>query len=252
MPIPDEWNLDGKVAFLTADKRGWTPYLAIALSEAGAQLAVVGNTSSDANQAYNMVIANGGNALEIKADITNTNDIESAINQTLAKFGSLDILVNNAQLEFGKSFSEVSEEEWLTLMNFNVTSLFRLCKSVGEVMSENGGGRIINISSGLAVRGLWNSVPLCTAYGAVNQFTSSLALEWAHRNIRVNGIGAGWFSTNRATASDDSELLVRYLPLRRKGHPEDLSGLLIYLSSDASDFVTGQTIFIDGGALAHA
>jgi NAD(P)-dependent dehydrogenase (short-subunit alcohol dehydrogenase family) len=252
MPVPDEWNLEGKVALLTADQRGWTPYLAAALAEAGAQLAIFGDASSDANQAYSTVIENGGSAVEIKADITNNNDIESAINQTVNKFGALDILVNNAQLEFGKPFSEVSEEEWLDLMNFNVTSLFRLCKSAGKVMNENGGGRIINISSGLAVRGLWNSVPLCTAYGAVHQFTSSLALEWAHRNIRVNGIGAGWFSTDRSTASDESELLIRYLPLRRKGHPEDLAGLLIYLSSNASDFVTGQTIFIDGGALAHA
>lgn len=252
MPVPDEWNLEGKVAILTADRRGWSPYLASALSEAGANLAILGGHSSDAHQAYNMVIKNGGNAVEMEADITNTKDIESAISRTVSKFGRLDILVNNAQLEFGKPFTEVSEEEWLSLINFNVTSLFRLCKSAGRTMNEFGGGRIINISSGLAVRGLWNSVPSCTAYGAVHQFTSSLALEWADKNIRVNGIGAGWFSTNRATASDQSELLVRYLPLRRKGHPEDLAGLLIYLSSDASDFVTGQTIFIDGGALAHA
>ena len=119
-------------------------------------------------------------------------------------------------------------------------------------MLSSGGGRIINIGSGMAVRGLWNSVASCAAQGAIHQLTSALALEWALHNIRVNGIGAGWFSTERPTEEDQKELLVRYLPSRRKGHPEDLAGLLVYLASDACDFVTGQTIFIDGGALAHA
>ena len=110
----------------------------------------------------------------------------------------------------------------------------------------------MNIGSGLAVRGLWNSAAACASQGAIHQMTSALALEWARSDIRVNGIGAGWVTTEAPTEESQRELLTRYLPSRRKGHPTDLCGLLVYLASDACDFVTGQTIFIDGGALAHA
>ena len=119
-------------------------------------------------------------------------------------------------------------------------------------MLRQGGGRIVNIGSALSQRGLWNSVAVCAAQGAIHQITMSLALEWGREGIRVNGIGAGWMSTDEPSEEDQRELLVRYLPSRRKGHPTDLCGLLVYLASDACDFVTGQTIFIDGGALAHA
>ena len=113
-------------------------------------------------------------------------------------------------------------------------------------------GRIVNIGSGLSARGLSNSVAACAAQGAIHQITQSLALEWSRKGIRVNGIGAGWVTTEEPTEETARELLVRYLPSKRKGHPRDLAALLVYLSSDSCDFVTGQTIFMDGGALAHA
>ena len=119
-------------------------------------------------------------------------------------------------------------------------------------MLGQGGGRIVNIGSGLAERGLWNSVAACASQGAIHQLTSALALEWARSNIRVNAIGAGWLTTEALTEESQRDRLVRYLPSRRKGHPSELGGLLVYLASDACDFVTGQTVFIDGGALAHA
>ena len=119
-------------------------------------------------------------------------------------------------------------------------------------MLRQGSGRIVNIGSALSQRGLWNSVAACAAQGAIHQITASLALEWGRDGIRVNGIGAGWMSTEEASEEDQRELLVRYLPSRRRGHPNDLAALLVYLSSDDCDFVTGQTFFVDGGALAHA
>ena len=166
--------------------------------------------------------------------------------------GSADILVNNPQIQFGKPFIETSPLEWETVLNQNVTSILNCSQIFGEQMINVNQGRIINITSILAVRGLSNSVLYCASQGAVYQITQSLGIEWARTNIRVNGIGAGWFNTEKLSKEEQaSNKLSRFIPSRRQGHPEDICGLLVYLSSDYCEFVTGQTIFIDGGALAH-
>ena len=252
MPVIEEWDLSGKSALITADTRGWTPTLASALAEAGADVAVAGDERSDAAAARAAVEEQGRRAISITAGLTDAADVETLVDQAISALGKVDILVNNARVEFGKPFEDVTETEWDTVLDFNVKSMFLCCRAVGRHMLERGGGRIVNISSGLAVRGLWNSVAACASQGAVHQLTAALALEWARSDIRVNAIGAGWLTTDQSAQRDESELLVRYLPSRRKGHPSDLAGLLVYLASDACDFVTGQTFFIDGGALAHA
>lgn len=252
MAIPSEWELTGKKAIITADRRGWTPYLARALAEAGASVAVAGSDASDMAAAVDAVNERGGFAVGIETDLTDRVSVEAMVFTALEELGGVDILVNNACAEFGKRFEHVSESEWSQLMDFNVKSVFLTSQAVGRRMLRQGGGRIVNIGSALSQRGLWNSVAVCAAQGAIHQITMSLALEWGREGIRVNGIGAGWMSTNEPSEEDQRELLVRYLPSRRKGHPTDLAALMVYLSSDACDFVTGQTFFIDGGALAHA
>ncbi len=252
MPIPLEWNLTGKTALITADLRGWTPVLASALAEAGANVAVAGSARSDMADAVKAVESQGRRAAALPTDVTSASEVEAAVSSAVSEFGRVDILVNNTRVEFGKPFEEVTDSEWQAVMDYNVRSMFLFCQAAGKHMLERGGGRIVNIGSGLAARGLWNSVAACAAQGAVHQLTSALALEWSRRDIRVNGIGAGWLTLEPQTEESQKELLVRYLPSRRKGHPTDLCGLLVYLASDACDFVTGQTIFIDGGALAHA
>ena len=252
MPVPLEWDLTGKAAIITADRRGWTPVLASALAEAGADVAVAGSDESDRDDAATEVERQGRRALSIRADVTNGADVGEAVQRVVSDLGRVDILVNNARVEFGKPFGDVTEAEWQTVMDFNVKSMFLWSQVAGKRMLEQGGGRIVNIGTGLAVRGLWNSVAACAGQGAIHQLTSALALEWARANVRVNAIGAGWVTIEPQTEESQKELLVRYIPSRRKGHPTDLCGLLVYLASDACDFVTGQTIFIDGGALAHA
>jgi NAD(P)-dependent dehydrogenase (short-subunit alcohol dehydrogenase family) len=251
MPIPAEWNLSGKAAIITADRRGWTPYLAAALAEAGADVAIAGAEDSDMREAADAVEREGRRVLAVVTDVTDSAQAGAAVERALAEFGKIDILVNNARVEFGKPFADVSEDEWKRVMDFNVGSVFVFCQAVGRHMLEQGRGRIINMNSGLAVRGLWNSTAACASHGAVHQLTSALALEWARSNIRVCGIGAGWVTTDEPDADAQPDLLDRYLPSRRRGHPTDLCGLLVYLASDADDFITGQTVFIDGGALAH-
>ena len=252
MAIPGEWDLTGKRAVITADRRGWTPYLAAALAEAGADVAVAGSAASDMTDAAEAVNAQGRRGLAVTTDLTDKTSVEAMVATTAAELGGVDILVNNASVEFGKRFELITEDEWVRFMEFSVTSVFLACQAAGARMLEQGSGRIVNIGSALSQRGLWNSVAFCAAQGAIHQMTSSLALEWGRQGIRVNGIGAGWMSTEEPSEEDQRELLVRYLPSRRRGHPNDLAALLVYLSSDACDFVTGQTIFIDGGALAHA
>ena len=251
MPIPAEWNLSGKAAIITADRRGWTPYLAAALAEAGTDVAIAGAEDSDMREAADAVEREGRRVLAVVTDVTDSAQAGAAVERALAEFGKIDILVNNARVEFGKPFADVTDDEWKRVMDFNVGSVFVFCQAVGKHMLERGRGRIINMNSGLAVRGLWNSTAACASHGAVHQLTSALALEWARSNIRVCGIGAGWVTTDEPDADAQPDLLDRYLPSRRRGHPTDLCGLLVYLASDADDFVTGQTVFIDGGALAH-
>ena len=252
MPIPSEWDLTGKKAIITSDSRGWTPYFAGALAEAGADVAVAGLESSDMAEAVKAVESNGRSAVAIPTDLTDASSVQDMVASAIEGLGGVDILVNNARAEFGKRFELVTEDEWDRYMDFTLKSVFLTCRTVGDHMLKQGGGHIVNIGSGLSQRGLWNSVAACAAQGAIHQITSSLALEWGRQEIRVNGIGAGWVTPEEPSEEDQRELLVRYLPSRRKGHPNDLATLLVYLSSDACDFVTGQTIFIDGGALAHA
>ena len=252
MPAPSEWDLSGKAAIITSDRRGWTPYLASALAEAGADVVVAGSRNSDISRAANEVEGYGRRALSIEVDLTSSGDVASMVAQVVSEFGRVDILVNNARVEFGKPFVDVTEVEWAALMDFNVKSMFLCCQAVGRQMLAQGVGRIVNIGSGLAVRGLSNSAVACAGQGAIHQLTSALALEWARYNIRVNAIGAGWVTSEPSAESPEQELLARYIPSRRKGHPSDLCGLLVYLASDACDFVTGQMMCIDGGATSHA
>ncbi len=199
MPIPPEWDLAGKTAIVTADRRGWTPFLAAAMAEAGANVAVAGSERSDMLDAASAVEAQGRRALAVATDVTDDAEVEAMVARVASELGHVDILVNNARAEFGKPFAEVTEAEWQTLMDFNVKSMFLCCRAAGKRMLAQGGGRIVNIGSGLAVRGMWNSVAACATQGAIHHLTMSLALEWGKSNVRVNGIGAGWVTTEEQT-----------------------------------------------------
>ena len=252
MTIPFDWDLSNRAALITSDMRGWTPYFAAALAEAGADVVVAGSGKSDRSEAVDAVRSVGNRAVELDVDLTDAKDVDGMIFAAISELGRLDILVNNARLEFGKSFIEVTDDEWDSVIAFNLKSMFLCCRAAGRSMLDQGYGRIVNMGSGLAERGLWNSAAMCASQGAVRQLTASLGLEWAKHNIRVNGIGAGWITTDPKEATDLEDLLVRYIPSRRRGHPNDLAGLLVYLASEGCDFVTGQTIYVDGGVMAHA
>ena len=242
-------DLGGKVALLTTDRRGWSRSLAAALAAAGADVALAGAYAPEVEAAARAVEAEGGRAVSVEADVTRRAGVEAMVERVAARMGRVDVLVNAAHAEFAKPFDDMTEAEWDAVMDVNVKSMFLCCQAVGRRMLRQGGGRIVNISSGLSIRGLSNSAVYAASQGAVKQLTASLALEWARSGIRVNAVGAGWLATG-PTEHDDR--LARFIPSRRLGSPDDLGGLVVYLASDASDFVTGQTIYVDGGATAHA
>ena len=252
MPILSEWDLSAKNILITADRRGWTPYLADYLSEAGANLIIAGNSDSDMKDAAASVKNGGQTSLTIETNLLDETSIREMVEKAHDSVGQIHCLINNAKADFGKRFETITATEWDTLYKYNFKSMVLCSQLVGTKMLEHGYGRIVNMTSNLAKRGLWNSVAACSVEGAIHRFTSSLALEWGREGIRVNGIGAGWISKHPQSEQDTNESVLRYLPSRRKGHPTDLAGLLVYLASESCDFVNGQTIFIDGGSLAHA
>lgn len=253
MPVLSEYSLDGKVAFIAGEGDDSTPALAEALAEAGARVFIMAPHYPVVEGSMRAVARLGGHALGSFGDPADPEALEKALDSFLPLWDQVDILVNNTRVPFAKPFEEVSRQEWDEVMRRNVGSAYLLCHRLGREMLRQGGGRIVNVISGLAERGLWNSAAFCASQGAVLQLTRALALEWARRNIRVNAAGVGWYATEE-TSQDEAQkdLLVRYIPLKRKGHPRDIAPLVVYLASDACEFTTGQAIYVDGGLMSHA
>jgi NAD(P)-dependent dehydrogenase (short-subunit alcohol dehydrogenase family) len=179
--------------------------------------------------------------------------VEAAVRRAADELGRLDILVSNPDLPFAKPLAETTPEEWQRVLTTNLSSVFFACRAAAAVMLPQGKGRIINLASILGERGLINSAAYCAAKAGVINLTRALALEWARTGVTVNAIGVGFLEDVPGIGQDESlkEALEKYLPLRRLARSEEMAGLVLYLASDASEFVTGQAIFVEGGALAH-
>ena len=252
MPVLQEYDLSGKVAIVAGGGDSHTLYLAQALAEAHARIFVLNSSRSIMEEGIRRVKEIGGQAIGEVGDCTVESAVELALERLMARWGQVDVLVNDFRTPFARPLAEMTVDDFEEVIKRNVKPLFLLCRAVGKRMLKNGGGRIVNITSGLAERGLRNSTAYCASQGAVLQLTRALALEWARSNIRVNAIGTGWFSTEELAPEEaQKELLVRYIPLRRKGHPRDIGPLLVLLASDASDYTTGQPIYVDGGLMAR-
>ncbi|MBI4282308.1 MAG: SDR family oxidoreductase [Chloroflexi bacterium] len=253
MPIPQEWDLSGKSVVLTTGSRGWAPVLAAGLAEAGADLALVGHRQEVLTAVVEAVQKYNHRAFTILADLSRPAAARQAMRQAVRALGRLDALVNDSQVEFAKTVLETTPAEYDGVMRRNVKSVFLCCQEAGRYMVEQGKGRIVNLCSALAERGVSNQAVYCASMGAVEQLTRALALEWARSGITVNGIGTAWYTLEDIALEQQQEQpLVRYLPSRRLGHPRDIVPLLVLLCSDASSYVNGQTIFVDGGAMTHA
>jgi len=246
-----EFRLDGNVAVINGSNE-LAKASALVLIEAGCDVTVTGR-----DDFVTEMVTKGEQltrkVLTIPHEVINVSQAKAVVRDVLSSFGRLDILVNAVGVNFVKPFLEMSEEEWQGVVDVNLGGLFACCKAIGEVMVQQGKGRIVNITSGLGVRGLPGCSAYCTTMGGVIQLTRTLAMEWAKHNVRVNAIGVGWFSNIFVSQDEASEArLQNYIPLGRRGTPKDIKWLLAYLSSDLCDYITGQTFFITGGLLARS
>jgi NAD(P)-dependent dehydrogenase (short-subunit alcohol dehydrogenase family) len=252
--ILDQFRLDGKVALVTGSGRGLGRAMALALAEAGADLVVTARTKKEIEETASHIRALGRNAVSVVCDVTKRSSVNRVVEKAQSKFGRIDILVNNAGMAIVKPFMEFEEKDWKSSMDTNLKSIFLFCQAVGPIMMRQGGGKIINITSVLGVKGRAGTVPYATSKGGVIAFTRNLAVEWAAHHIKVNAIGPGAFYTRpMKVVLDDPKLgPIRRgkIPLKRHGEPEELGPLVVYLASDASDYMTGEVIYMDGGELA--
>lgn len=251
--ILEEFRLEGRVALVTGGGRGLGRTIALALAEAGADIAVAARTPHEIQETVEQVRAMGRRAIALRTDVRVGREVEEMAARTVAELGRIDILVNGAGLGLEKPFLEITEEEWRQVMDTNLLGTFLCCQAVGRYLLEQGHGQVINLASGLAIRGIEKGAAFCASKGGVIQLTRVLALEWAPMGVRVNAIGPGWFpqSPGGQELQEAGALLERFIPMKRRGRLEEIAGAAIYLASDSSSFVTGEVIWVDGGILTH-
>jgi len=247
--ILEEFRINGDVAIISGYDPGWLKVLSVALAQAGANIVVASPNKEATESAAKEVRHLGNRAVSISLDLTSRHEIEALTEQVIAQFGRIDILVNSQNLQFGKPFLEVSEGEWKQVMENNLNSIFRCSKVVGKLMVKQNAGRIINIVSGAGERGLPNGAVYCASMGGVIQLTRALALEWARENVRVNAVGVGWMENDIEVGQKDP--LLNHIPMRRRGKPEDIAPLVLFLASEASSYLSGHVYFVDGGVMAR-
>jgi len=250
----DMMRLDGKVAIVTGSGRGLGRAMALALAEAGADVVAAARTEAEIEETASLIRDSGRRSISIVCNVMEKSAADLLVRKTLAEFGRVDILVNNVGFALFKPFLEISEEDWRTAIDSNLTSMLFFCQAVGPTMIEQGRGKIINIASIIGERVRTRSVPYASSKGGVIQFTKALAVEWARYRINVNAIGPGAFYTDPMKVILDDpklgEVRTKKIPLKRVGQPKELGPLVVYLASEASDFMTGEVIYIDGGELA--
>ncbi len=247
--VLDEFKLNGEVAILTGYGRSWLKDLATALVEAGARVVLAGPEKEIGNEIKEIGNVRD-NVTAMPTDLKSSQEIRDMVRQAIARFESIDILVNNPNLEFAKPFLEMTESEMDRVMDGNLTSTSLCCKAVGEHMVRRRQGRIVNIVSGGAVRGLGNATAYCASMGGIIQLTRALALEWAMENVRINAVGAGWMEDSFGGVEGDA--VARYVPMRRRGQPADIAPLVVFLASSASSYLSGHIFYVDGGLMARA
>ncbi|MBO0962316.1 3-oxoacyl-ACP reductase FabG [Neobacillus sp. MM2021_6] len=251
----DTFSLRNKTAIVTGGNRGLGRSIALALAEAGADLVVVGRDQNRNEEVVQEIKNLGRNAMGFSVDLSRINSIQQFVQNVQESFGTIDILVNNAGVSATNFALDITEEEWDKVMNVNVKSLFFCSQAVAKAMKQQGGGKMINVSSVVGAVGDVGISPYTASKAAVINLTKSLALEWARFGIRVNAIGPAYIETemNQEELSNEKvrNKIISKTPMKRLGLPEEITGAILLLASDAGSFITGQTIFIDGGWLAQ-
>lgn len=246
-------RLEGKVAVVTGAGGGIGRAIAMGYAREGAAVAVNDLSCETAEATVESILAAGGKAIAVPADVADLAQHESVIATTVKEFGGLHILVNNAGIEFHESVLEAKPETWERTIGVNLKGAYFLSCRAASLMMQSGGGKIIHISSVHDVEPIWDRAIYSISKGGVMMLVKSLALELAQHNIRVNAISPGAILTgmNRVGLSDPVEMskLIDQIPFKKIGDPEDIVGAAVFLASPESDYVTGTTLYIDGGLL---
>jgi gluconate 5-dehydrogenase len=254
--VKDLFSLDGRVSVVTGGATGLGLQMATALAEAGSNIVVCSRKLENCEQAAQEIAKTGVAALAVACDVTRPDQVEAMKEATLAKFGRVDVLVNNAGRAWVAAPEELPLERWQQVFDLNITAPFLCAQMLGREMIKARRGKIINIASvaGLVGRNprAYNSIAYGTSKGALVNFTRDLAVKWAQHNIQVNCICPGFFVTplNQKLYEKNKENIDREIPLGRVGGADDLKGVAVLLASAASDFITGAVIPVDGGTVA--
>jgi NAD(P)-dependent dehydrogenase (short-subunit alcohol dehydrogenase family) len=248
---PNPFDLAGRVAVVTGASRGLGQTFARALAKAGADLIITSRNASDLKSFQHEIESLGRKALPLPLDVRDHNSIRSMVASAIAHFGKIDILVNNAGCNRRKPALDVTWDDWNTILDTNLRGTFFVAQEVARQMIPKKYGRIINIGSVTSVAGYAGLAPYGASRGGVRQLTMSLADDWGPHGITVNCLAPGWFKTAQNAVMYEDKEWVEYLcdriPLKRPGQPPDLEGGVVFLASDASAYITGQTLLIDGG-----
>lgn len=256
MHVKELFDLSGKTAIVTGGGRGLGEYIAEGLAEAGANVVVCSRKKENCQEVSEKLKEKGVQSLALKCDVTDPNDIQNVIDSTIEKFGRIDILVNNSGATWGAPVDEMTLESFQKVLNVNVVGTFLVSQAVGKVMTKQNYGKIINIASVAGLKGAdpkyMDAIGYHTSKGGVLTFTKDLAVKWGPRGIYVNAIAPGFFPTKMSEVLIErgGDYLIENTPLRKFGTENDLKGVAVFLSSAASDFITGETIVVDGGSIA--
>ena len=252
MAVLDKLRLDGKIAVVTGAGRGLGRAMALALADAGCDIVAAARTRPQIEETAELVRTKGRRSLVVPTDITDPASVQAMVDATIAEFGRIDILLNNAggaTAGMGKPLEEVTDEEWRLGIDTNLSGAFYCCRAVIPHMLRQGGGKIINVTSGFGLRGGRDNFMYTTAKAGLINFTRSLAMTYADRNIQANLIAPGLFP-------HDNPAMVewwrggKFVPMGRLGRDEELGPLCVFLASDLSSYMNGDILALEGGGLS--
>jgi NAD(P)-dependent dehydrogenase (short-subunit alcohol dehydrogenase family) len=254
MKLPKPLDLSEKVAIVTGASQGIGQAIAVCLARWGARVTLAARNLERLQDTARQVQEAGSVACVVPTNVTKAEQIQAMVDATLERFGRIDVLVNNAGMLQQRPLVELSESDWHQVLDTNLTSMFLGCQRVGKHFIAQQRGKIINIASHWAFIGVSNVASYCASKGGVVQLTRALAVEWARHNITVNVVAPGYIATELNQEARNTEGLrnhmLRQIPLRRFGEVEEVSHLVAFLSSDAANFITGQTLVVDGGQIS--